>query len=231
MLTGLCGLAHESLGGEAPPLLAGAVQRWAAGQGELAFTQQTWVYGADGSAKEERTERYDPSLPDDRRWRLIDIGGVPATDAQRRKWESHKNGKPKRKAGRTPFDFLDLNHATLVGETDSSARYRVPILSPAGTLLALDEIDVVITVDKRSGVVEGLGVALKEPIRILLGLAQITILDVDFRLSHVDAGTGEGLYGVLPESTARMRISELGTPVEYRWSQFSRVGPAAPKGG
>ena len=56
-----------------PPLLAEAIQRWTAGKGDWAFTQETRTFLADGQVKEERIECYDPSLPDLQRWRLIEV--------------------------------------------------------------------------------------------------------------------------------------------------------------
>jgi hypothetical protein len=41
ILLGLCTLASPALLAEAPALLAKALQRWTAGQGDMAFTQQT----------------------------------------------------------------------------------------------------------------------------------------------------------------------------------------------
>jgi len=49
---------------------------------------------AERTVKAERAERYDPSLPDSMRWRLMEVDGQPATLEQREKWESRKNGKP-----------------------------------------------------------------------------------------------------------------------------------------
>jgi hypothetical protein len=227
ILASLGGLVSASLRADAPSMLATALQRWSAEQGELAFTQQTRGFLPDGRVKEERIERYDPSLPDSRRWRLIEVNGVPATDEQRRKWESRKNGKPRRKVDKSPLDYLDLDHAGLIGETPKDARYRIPIRPEAQHLVSLNEIDLVITVDKQSGNVAGIGAALREPIRVLLGLARITDLDVDIRIRPVDEASPNVTDDVESDSTARVKISRLGTPVEYNWSDFKRVTPFA----
>jgi len=94
-LFGLCSFVALGLRAQEPPLLAKALQRWIAGQGDLAFTQRTRIFLSDGGVKEERVERYDPSLPDSRRWRLIEVNGLTATTEQRERWEARKNGRPR----------------------------------------------------------------------------------------------------------------------------------------
>ena len=222
-LLSLCCLAPSALSAEAPPLLSTALQRWAAIQGGLAFTQQTRRFLAGGEVKEERVERYDPSLPDNRRWRLIEVDGVPATGEQDRILESRKNGRPRRKVDESPSKYLDLDHAVLINETPDDARFRIPMLPEVHRLVSLDDVDIVITVDKRSGNVAGIGAALREPIRVLLGLARITDLDVDLRINPGAAGSPDAPDDVESGSTARVKISRMGNPVEYNWSDFRRV--------
>jgi hypothetical protein len=225
-LTCLCCLFSQALRADAPTILATALQRWAAIQGDMAFTQQTRRFLTNGQVKEERIERYDPSLPDSRRWRLLEVDGVPATDEQAMALESTKNGKPRRKVDESPSKYLDLDHAVLVSETPTDARFRIPVLPAVHRLVSLDDIDIVVTVDKRSGNVAGIGAALREPIRVLLGLARITDLDVDLRINPA-AGSPDAAEDVESGSTARVKISRMGTPVEYNWSDFKRVRPFA----
>ena len=90
-------------------------------------------------------------------------------------------------------------------------------------LVSLDDIDIVITVDKRSGNVAGIGAVLREPIRVLLGLARITDLDVDLRINPDAGGSLDAPHDVASGSTARVKISRMGNPVEYNWSDFRRV--------
>jgi hypothetical protein len=227
LLFSLCSLCALQLRAEAPPLLVKALQRWSSGQGDLAFTQQTKVFLSNGTLKEERIERYDPSLPDSRRWRLLEVNGVPATLEQRDKWESHKNGKPRRKVDESPSEYLDLEHAALIGQTTRDARFRIPIRPEAQRLLATDNIEIVITVDRQTGGVAGIGAALREPIRVLLGVARITDLDVNLRINPAEDASSDPSEEVESGSTARVRMSRLGRPVEYDWSDFKRVASYA----
>lgn len=227
----LCATTPLGLRADIPPLLSGALERWAEGQGDVAFTQETRVFESDGAVKEERVERYDPSLPDNRRWRLVEVNGIPPTVAQRLKWESRKNGRPKRNVDKSPAEYLDLEHARLVGDTPKVVRYQVPLRSDVERLIDAQELDIVLTIDKQTGNVSQIGATLREPMRLLFGLARITDLEVDLRINPVEDGSSINSDEVEPGSTARVTISRLGRPVEYNWSDFKRVtsyaGPQA----
>jgi hypothetical protein len=206
-----------------PPLLAKAIALWAAGHEDLAFTQQTRYFTDEGKVKEERVERYDPSLPDRRRWRLIEVDGRAATIEQREKWETKKNGKPRKQVSKSPAENLDLEHAVLVGETDRTARFEIGLRPEAARLLAVENISVVITVDKESGGIAHIAATLRQPIRVLLGLARITDLDLDIGIEPADEDAAGKSNQVETRSTARVTMSKLGTPMEYHWSDFRRV--------
>lgn len=218
-----CGASCGGLRAATPPLLAQAMERWTAGREDLAFTQQTRFFSEDGKVKEERVERYDPSLPDSRRWRLIEVDGRPATDEQRKKWEARKNGKPRKKVDKSPAEYLDLDHATLLHNALKNARYEIGLRPEAARLLAVENIAVVITVDKESGSIARIVATLREPIRVLLGLARITDLDIDVSMELADEDSAQKSGEVKTGSTARVTMSKLGRPMEYNWSDFERV--------
>jgi len=219
----LCGAFSAGLRAEKPLLLARALEQWGAGREDLAFTQQTRFFSDDGVVKLERIERYDPSLPDRLRWRLIAVDGRPATDQQREKWEGRKNGKPRRRVAKAPAEYLDLEHATLLDETSKNARFEVGLRPESARVLAVEKIAVIITVDKDSGSIAHVEASLRQPIRVLLGLARITDLDIDVRIEPVDDDSDGQSGEVQSGSTASVTMSKLGYPVEYKWSDFKRV--------
>ena len=208
---------------DTPPLLAQAVARWSAGSEDLAFTQQTQVFSDDGKVKEQRIERYDPSLPDTRRWRLIESNGHPATAAQRRKWETWKNSKARKQVSKSLAEYLYLEKATLVSETPTRAHFEVGLRPEVARLIAVEKISVVVSVDKESGTIAHIAATLREPIRVLLGLARITDLDLDVGIEPSEGGAAVKSGEVQTGSTARVMMSKFGDPTEYRWSEFKRV--------
>ena len=230
----LCGALPVATRAETPPLLAKAFEQWAAGEEDLAFTQQTRIFSDDGKVKEQRIERYDPSLPDSRRWRLIELNGHPATEAQREKWETRKNGKARKQVAKSLAEYLDIEHATPMNETPKNAHFEVGLRPEVARLIAVQKISVVITVDKESATIAHIAANLREPIRVLLGLAKITDLDLDVRIEPDDGDPTTKSGEVQSGSTVRMRMSKLGDPTEYKWSDFKRVptyrpSPESPK--
>jgi len=207
----------------APPLLATAFAHWATGREDLAFTQETRIFLDNGQVKERRVERYDPSQPDSRRWRLIEVNGKAATDAQRLQWETWKNGKARKKVSKTLAEYLDVEHATPMNETPKNAHFQVGLRPAVARLVAVENVSVVVTVDKESATIARIAANLREPIRVLLGLAEITDLDLDVRMEPADGDPALKSGVVQTGSTARVRMSKFGDPMEYRWSDFRRV--------
>ncbi|MDP3069671.1 MAG: hypothetical protein Q8N18_05250 [Opitutaceae bacterium] len=206
-----------------PALVAAALEQWEAGHEDLAFTQKTRVLADDGKVKEERIERYDPSLPDSRRWRLISIDGQPATAEQRQKWETAKNRKARKKVAKAPSEYLDLEHAALIEDLPASARFEIALRPDVARLLAVEKISVIITIDKESGRIAHIAATLRQPIRVLLGLARITDLDLDVGLEPTGEDPARPSGEIAAGSTAHVALSRLGSPLEYHWSEFKRV--------
>lgn len=210
---------------ETPPLLAKAFEHWTAGAGDVAFTQRARVFNDDGTVKEERLERFDPSLPDNQRWHLIEFNGKEPNDEQRKKWEVRKNSKARKKFNKSPLDYLDVDTATLVKDSPATARFEVPVKPETSRLLDFEKLAVLITVEKAHGTIAHISATLREPMRVLLGVAKVTDFDLDVGIESptghpkTDAKAGE----VKSDSTARVKMSKFGDPTEYVWSEFKRV--------
>ena len=105
-----------------------------------------------------------------------------------------------------------------------AGRARVsPSPLDAARLLAVDKIAVVITVEKESGRIAHIAANLMQPMRVLLGLARITDLDIDLSIEPMEQSPSHESADVQSGSTARITMSKLGSPVEYSWSDFRRV--------
>jgi hypothetical protein len=207
-----------------------ALNQWVAAREDFAFTQQTRFFDDDGKVKKERVERFDPSLPDSQRWRLIEVDDQPATDEQRKKWETSKNRGPRKKVSKPPGEYLDLDNARVLEDTPKSTRFEVGLRPETLRLLAVENIVVLITVDKETDEIARIGATLRQPINVLLGLARITDLDIDVRLEPADGGSAPKPEEVQAGSTARVTMSKLGTFMEYNWTDFKRVtSPGKPK--
>jgi hypothetical protein len=207
-----------------PPLLDAAVHQWLEGKDDWAFTQRARTLLDDGSVKEERLERFDPSLPDNQRWHLLEMNGKPPTEEQRHQWQDRKNAKP-RKASNKPLDELfDFDSATLAGETPESATYAVPVKPSFAHLVAVDKLTVDFTVNKQTKAIEHVTASLSEPMKVALGLAKVTDLDLDLSFQSVPPGESSPPAEQKASGSATMTMSKVvGAKMEYTWSNFKRV--------
>lgn len=208
---------------ETPPLLAKAIAQLNSGFDDVALTQRTKVFADDGSVSEERLERYDPSLPDNQRWRLLEVDHRPPTPEERQKWETKKNSKPRKKVIKAPSDYLDLDHAILAKDTPATAQFEVNFRAEAARLIAVDKLAVLISVDKETATISHIAATLREPLRVALGLVKITDLDLDVGITSGDEESIPPPGEVRSGSTGRVLLSKFGSPMEFRWSDFKRV--------
>ena len=212
----------SSLHAEPPALLAKAVKHLEEGSQDLAFTQRTRTFNEDQSTHNERVERYNPSLPDAQRWRLLEVNGRLPTDAERDDIEDKRNRKPRKRAGTTPASYLDLDNARQVGETDQVTHFEVGVKPEASRFVDFDKLVIKIDVDKASGSIAHISAALREPMRVAFGLAKV--LDVDLDVQFEEPANGPPPSGeVTADSTARVKLTKFGNPQELSWSDFKEV--------
>lgn len=208
---------------DTPPLLQTAVDNWVAGKQEVAFTQRTRTLTDSGEVKEERVERYDPSLPDNRRWHLLEVDGKPPTDAQRAEIEQARNNKPRKKANKPPAEVLDFANATVHAQTKDTVTYEVALRANAAWFVQTENIAVLITVGRQSKAVEHVAVTLRATVRVALGLAKITDVDFDLTFEPPEKPAKKGQPDDEAAGKASASITKLGRRMEYAWSDFKRV--------
>jgi hypothetical protein len=190
----------------------GAPDRWA-------FTQRTIEYGR--GQPRERLERYDPSQPVDRRWTLLALDGRTPTAEERAGWAVWRARRLGPRLAPSPLDYLDLDRARRLGSDGPRDRWEVPLRSSHRWLFPVEKIRVLITVDREARSIERLTAEVREPFRVLLGLARITdgLLDLSF-----PADGGEGAVAG-PRGTIHVSLYRLGDRAEFTWSDFRPVGP------
>jgi hypothetical protein len=207
-----------------PPLLDTAVQQWITGKDDWAFTQRARTFLDDGSVKQERLERFDPSLPDNQRWHLLAMNGQPPTPEERQRWQDRKNQKPRKSSNKPLNELFDFESATLTGETPQAATYAVAVQPVLAHLVAVDKLSVEFTVNKQSKMIEHVTAGLSEPMRVALGLAKVTDVDLDLTFDAKSPGPKSALADAKTSGTASMMMSKVvGDRIEYLWSDFKRV--------
>lgn len=206
--------------GASTELLESAVERWLGERDHWAFTQRAVEY-EDGQPR-ERLERYDPSQPGNRRWKLLAIDGHPPTDEERAAWEKRKFRRKPRRFDSPLGDFFDFERASVLREDASTVRFAVPLRSDKSWLFRVDKVDVTVTVSKKTQALEQLTAHVREPFKVLLGIARITGGSVDLTFDEApDAEPGSAQ----PNGTARMSVSRFGERVDFTWTDFKRVTP------
>jgi hypothetical protein len=216
----LLGLIAAVARADTPPLLDAAITRWSSTPGEWYFIRKTRALNDKGTVKEERVEVYDPSLSDDQRWQLTEIDGHIPTEAQLRA-EARKNRRPRKYGTGSPSEFLDLPHAIVHGESSGAVTFEIPVRTPVPGLAQPGKLIVLLTVDRKTEEIARLSAQLRGPMRIALGLAKLTDVDLDL---IVDPGEPRAKTdGTAANGTARATVATLGERMEYEWSALKRV--------
>lgn len=230
MLLGLFALPLSvGAAAEGMSLLEKAVQDWLGERDHWAFTQRAVEY--EGDKARERLERYDPSRAGDARWTLLAVDGRPPTSAQHAAWAKKKFKKNRRRFDAPLSDYFDFEDARVVGETPAHIRYEIPLRNDRSWLFQAEKVRVIVSVNKETLALEHLTANVREPVKVLLGLARITDGNVDLSFLHFDDDVVPGPESAQPTGSARVSVSRFGERAEFTWSDFKRVGPAVERTG
>jgi hypothetical protein len=206
---------------QASPLLDGAIQPWLAERDAWAFTQHVREFDK-GDVKEERVERYDPSLPERSRWKLLELNGHAPTLSEAAAF-TQKKGR-KRKEPRPLTDYIDFDHVTVQAATPQWVRYEVP-LREVNRLVPVDKINLAITVNRSSRAIEQVTAVLREPLKIAFGVARVTDMTFDLHFNSAAQHPPVEPSSVQPNGTAQATMIKFGNRAEFEWSDFTRVTP------
>jgi hypothetical protein len=204
----------------APSPLEEAIEAWLGERDHWAFTQRAVEY-QDGKPR-ERLERYDPSLPGNQRWNLLAIDGRVPTAQERAAWEKKKFKKNRRRFDSPIGDFFDFKRAKILEETAKTIRYSLGLRGDKSWLFPTDKVDVMVTIDKQTRALEHLSANVREPFKVLLGIARITNGSVDLVFDDTEAALPASAQ---PTGSAKMTVSRFGERVDFTWSEFKRVTP------
>lgn len=204
-----------------PSLLESSVDSWLGERDHWAFTQRAVEY--DDGKPHERLERYDPSKPGNGRWTLLQIDGKTPTPEQRAAWAKKKFKKNPRKFDSPIGDYFDFREAKVVAETPKLVRYEVPLRNDKRWLFDTDKVRVVVTINKETRALEHLSANVREPVKVLLGIAKITEGAVDLNFLPFDVDAPKSPDAAQPQGSARVSVSKPGGRVEFTWSDFKRV--------
>jgi hypothetical protein len=198
-------------------LLREAIDQWSAERDAWAFTQTVREFDEAGRSR-TRIERYDPTRGDVERWNLVSIDGRPPTDREVAAFRKRKGAKKNRRT-KAPSDYVDFARVAVLVEHADSIQYAVPLREDVSRLIPLEQLTVVITVDRLRRTVRHLSISLDDPLRIALGLARVSDLNFDIRFDTADDAPAEAQ----PSGVAEASVSRFGRRAEFSWTDFERV--------
>jgi hypothetical protein len=133
---------------EVPTPLSDAIQKLIRDEDHWAYTQQTQRFKKSGEPDGGPTiERYDPSLPIDEQWQLVQFSGHKPTEGELGKWRRQKERAQKHKGEKTFGDYLDLEHATLFSSAADRLTFLVPLTKNSIGRFPADKLEVFMNVD------------------------------------------------------------------------------------
>ena len=106
-------------------------------------------------------------------------------------------------------------------------RYEVPLRHDKNWLFQADKVKVVVTVNKQTRALEHLDASVREPVKVLLGLAKITAGKLDLSFLNFEEDATPGPESAQPTGSARVSVYRFGERVEFTWSDFKRVSHVA----
>lgn len=201
-------------------LLQQTVQRWLGERDCWAFTQRAVEF--ENGVTHERLERFDPSRPGNARWQLIAVDGKPPTAEQRQKWAGRKFKRTPHRIDVSIGDFFDFDSARVVAETPKLVRFEVPLRKDKSWLFPVEKVGVRVTINKETNALEHISAHVREPFRVLLGVARVTDGQADLDFVHVET---PGPLDARPAGTACVSVFKMGERTDFTWTDFTRVVP------
>ncbi|MGH7997077.1 MAG: hypothetical protein ACREFX_12065 [Opitutaceae bacterium] len=209
-----------------PPILNEAIHKLVADENHWAFTQKSQEFDRAGKPIGGLTiERFDPSRPYDRQWRLLQYRGHAPTLAERVIWK-HRKARLMRHAGEKGLgQVLDLARAIPVTSAGGTTTFLVPIRKHASRRYPGDKLEVFMDVNRKLRALTAFSLRPKRPFRIG-GVVKVDHGEVDGRLEVVQAKYAPALVWVRGDGEGRVfGLVPVGRGEEVRYDDFRRVRP------
>lgn len=131
---------------ERPALLEHAIQTVTVEEDHWAYTRTTLRLDSNGQPCGGATiERYNPAVPLNEQWGLVRYQGRIPTESDVYAWRRQKLNEMKAHDESSFAALLDLDHATLISETETIATFRVPFQN-LDAFLRIDRTHQVLTI-------------------------------------------------------------------------------------
>src|SRR3569833_1997718 len=166
--------------------------KFVVGDDQWAYTQ---IFRRTDRTGEDTVARFDPSKPAKEKWELVKLHGHTPTPQECEKWYAMREQGGSQTDGRAMVDLMDLPHATVVEEDTKRVRFEIPLKKntigrvPPENFLAFAEVD------RNEQALQRFSIVLKQSIRLIGGMAEISSAQGDvFFKSFDDSDTTRPAY-------------------------------------
>lgn len=212
------GFAHAA----APALLQAAVDNYAKDVERWAYTQTIVSKDRKGKVEEELVVRNDPSQPYEVQWTILKIDGKDPTGHQIEKYRREHDKR--RKSRRSLGELLDLEKASVIGETPTAITYEVPLIKNDNQRLPPEKFRVTARVNKERQAFEKVGVRLREAMRMALVL-KLKSGEADLDFDVVDPQFGPPITSLRADGEGSILFVKVGGNYSATRTDFKRVKP------
>ena len=224
-----------------PPLLLDALTKLSQDFDRWAYTETRVSTDPRGKPKGETIVRFDPSKPYAEQYMPLKIDGQPPTERQVSNYQKRGERRGDRlireeAAGKSPgpdlprFRFegdntaIDLGHATIVSETQTSVTFNVPLRNDGRGTLPVEKLELLARVNKEQRAFENVSLRVREAFRVKLLLkVKGGTANVDFAV--VDPKFMPVVTSVAGEGAASILFFQFGGSFELKRTDIRRVKP------
>lgn len=209
---------EEDLLAGAPAPLAAALRGFAAERDRWAYTERLVRTNRKGAVEESRMLRFDPSLPPEERWTLLEQDGQPPSERAARKFRREMKDVKRIRLG----EYLQVDRAMMVREAAGEQVYEVPLRKENNDRLPPDKFQVLVSL--RGGRLAAVDVVLREPMRMAV-VAKVRSGGAGLRLESVSPEHGPVVRSVYGKGEATVLLVRVGGAFTAERSDFKRVTP------
>lgn len=224
-----------------PPLLLDALTKLSQDFDRWAYTETRNETDTNGKSKGETVIRFDPSKPYAEQYTPLKIRGQPPTEKQLKEYQKRGEKRGERLAreeteGKTPggdaarFRIngenapVDLAHATVASETETTITFNVPLLRDEKTSLPVEKFELLARVNKQSRAFENVSLRLRDSFRMKL-VVKIKSGGANVDFTVVDPKYVPVMTSVSGEGAVSVMFIPFGGKFDLKRTDLQRVKP------
>jgi len=209
-----------------PAPLDEAIQKLIHDEDHWAFTQKTQKFDKTGKPNGGPTiERYDPSMPFDQQWELLQFSGHAPTSGELASWRRQKQRELKHHGEKGLGELLDLDRATLLSTGADRQTYLVPLFKNASKRFPADKVEVLMNIDSAKHALTSFSLRPTGPFRIA-GFFRVDSGEAEGRLEVIQPKYAPALVWVKGAGSGKLLgLFRMGMGFEVNYSEIKRVRP------